>query len=136
MAVTPYLFFSDNCTEAFERYREILGGELQIMRNSDVPEADRMPGGGDFVMHASLTLPDGGLLLGSDDPTGDDGPKTGFAVSTSTPDIEAARTVHAALADGGTVSMPVTATFWSAGFGMCVDRFGVSWMVDVEHAKQ
>ncbi|MFT3663199.1 MAG: VOC family protein [Gordonia sp. (in: high G+C Gram-positive bacteria)] len=105
MAFIPYLFFSGDCAEAFARYREIFGGELTVMRNSQTPEP--MPGAGDFVMHASLVLPDGTTLLGSDDPTGDGGPKVGFSVSHSAPDVDAARTVHAALADGGQVTMPL-----------------------------
>ncbi|GAA3965974.1 VOC family protein [Gordonia caeni] len=136
MAFIPYLFFSGNCAEAFSRYREIFGGELSIMRNSDAPADAQMPGGGDFVMHASLTLDDGALLLGSDDPTGDDGRKVGFSVSHSTPDVESARRVLAALGEGGEVTMEIEEAFWSAGFGMCVDRFGVPWMIDVAHPEQ
>ncbi|UQE76127.1 VOC family protein [Gordonia sp. PP30] len=135
MTFTPYLFFSGDCADAFTRYHEIFGGELSIMRNSDAPADAQMPGGGDFVMHASIALPDGGGFLGSDDPTGDDGPKTGFSVSYTAPDLDSARTVHAALADGGTVTMPVEPTFWAPGFGMCVDRFGVPWMISVAHSK-
>ena len=135
MAFIPYLFFSGDCAEAFERYREIFGGELSIMRNSDVPADARMPGDVDFVMHAALALDDGTLLLGSDDPGGDGGRKTGFSVSHGTPDIETARRVHAALAEGGEVTMEVQEAFWTPGFGMCVDRFGVPWMIDVAHPK-
>ena len=36
------------------------------------------------------------------------------------------------LSEGGEVTMPLTATFWSKGFGMLTDRFGVPWMVDTE----
>jgi len=35
------------------------------------------------------------------------------------------------LADGGTVMMPLTKTFFSPKFGMVADRFSVSWMVMV-----
>ncbi len=133
MSFSPYLFFSGDCAEAFTRYHEILGGELSIMRNSDAPADSQMPGGGDFVMHASLRLESGAVLLGSDDPSGDGGPKTGFSVSYTAPDLETAGTVHAALAEGGHVTMPLAPTFWSPGFGMCVDRFGIPWMIGVDH---
>jgi PhnB protein len=36
-----------------------------------------------------------------------------------------------ALADGGTVQVPLAKTFWSPKFGMVADRFGVGWMVSV-----
>ncbi|MET1131963.1 MAG: VOC family protein, partial [Aeromicrobium sp.] len=89
----------------------------------------------DSVMHASLDLGDG-LLMGADDPTGDGGPKTGFSVSYSAPDATKAREVFDALADGGEVTMALGPTFWTAAFGMCVDRFGVPWMIDVAMAPR
>ncbi|HZA00508.1 MAG TPA: VOC family protein [Acidimicrobiales bacterium] len=129
----PYLFFSGGeCRAAFERYHEILGGELQIITNADLPEgAEPMPGAEPHhVMHAALTL-GGDYLMGSDDPTGDGGPKVGVAVSYSTPDVGEGKRVFEALADAGEVTMPWGATFFSPGFGGCTDRFGVQWMVDV-----
>lgn len=131
MPINPYLFFSGNCAEAFRFYQAALGGELQIMTNADTPPGvDAMPGAKpEHVMHASLTLPDA-LLMGSDDPTGDDGAKVGVAVAYTAPDTEAARRIFDALSAGGRVDMPFEATFWSRGFGAFNDRFGVPWMVD------
>jgi len=131
MSISPYLFFSGDCAEAFRFYQEVLGGELEVMTFADAPpDADQMPGATpDQVMHAALTLPDA-LLMGSDDPTGDGGPKTGVAVTYTAPDADRARQVFESLAEGGEVQMPFAPTFWSSGFGACLDRFGVSWMVD------
>ena len=131
MSVNPYLFFNGDCAPAFNRYQEIFGGELQVMTFADGPEGtESMPGAEPhLVMHASLTLPDG-LLMGSDDPTSDGGPKVGVAVAYTAPDEQAAKQVFDALAEGGEVMMPFAATFWSRGFGSCNDRFGVPWMVD------
>jgi len=131
MTFHAYLFFSGgDCAKAFERYGEVFGGEPTIMRMADVPPDQRMPGADDdFVMHASLQVGDG-LLMGSDDPTGDGGAKTGFSVSYSAPDAATARQVFDALADGGEVTMPLEEVFWSQAFGTVTDRFGVPWMVD------
>jgi PhnB protein len=137
MSFNPYLFFSGNCAEAFQRYQEIFGGELQVMTYADLPEgAEPMPGTEPHqVMHAALqTGPS--LLMGSDDPTGDGGPKTGVGVHYSTSDIAETKRIFAALSDGGDVQMKVEPTFWSPGFGSCVDRFGVSWMIDTENRQQ
>jgi PhnB protein len=134
MTFHPYLFFSDGqCAEAFRWYHEILGGELQVMTNADVPEGEEpMPGAEPHhVMHASIAL-GGGFLMGSDDPTGDGGPKTGVAVTYTAPDTTVAKRVFGALAEGGQVFMDFQPTFFSKGFGSCLDRFGVSWMVDTE----
>lgn len=136
MSFNPYLFFSGGrCAEAFDRYHEIFGGERQVMTFADAPEGQEMPGAEPHhVMHAAITVGDG-LLMGSDDPTGDGGPTSGMAVSYTAPDLRRGREVFEALAEGGEVQMPFEATFWSPGFGACVDRFGVSWMVDTAGAE-
>jgi PhnB protein len=133
MTFHPYLFLTGTCREAFTRYQEILGGELEIMSNADAPAEARMPGAADdAVMHAAITLPNGGLLMGSDDPTGDGGPMKGLAVHLSVAEEAEAKRIFDALAESGELQMPFEATFWSKGFGACVDRFGVPWMVSVE----
>lgn len=134
MSFHPYVFFSDGkCAEAFRWYHEILGGELQIMTNADLPAGeDAMPGGEPHhVMHASIAL-GGGFLMGSDDPTGDGGPKVGVAVTYAAPDAEEGKRVFKALSEGGHVFMEFEPTFFSKGFGSFVDRYGVNWMVDTE----
>jgi len=130
MSFHPYLFFSDGrCAEAFTRYQEVFGGELQMMTNADAPEGDRMPGAEPHhVMHASVQVGEG-FLMGSDDPTGDGGPKVGVGVSFSAPDTATAERIFDALAEGGEVFAEFGPTFWSPGFGSCLDRFGVNWMV-------
>ena len=136
MSFNPYLFFSGDCAEAFERYHEIFGGEVQILRHGDLPEgAEPMPGAEPHhVMHAALMV-DGGVLLGSDDPTGDGGPKVGLAVSWGGADDAATKATFDQLAEGGEVQMPLSPTFWTSSFGVCVDRFGISWMVGTESAS-
>jgi PhnB protein len=132
MSFNPYLFFDGNCAEAFQRYQEIFGGELNVMKNADAPEGAGMPGAKpDDVMHVSLKVGDA-YLMGSDDPTGTGGPKVGAAVAYTAADEGEAKRAFDALADGGETTMPFSATFWSKGFGMCTDRFGVPWMVDTE----
>lgn len=132
MSFHPYLFFSGDCAAAFQRYHEIFGGDLQVMTNADLPEGvDRMPGAEpQHVMHASLTLGESRLLMGSDDPSGSGGPKVGISVAYVAPDEGEAKRVFDALVDGGETTMPFGTTFWSRGFGMCTDRFGIPWMVD------
>ena len=138
MSFHPYLFFSGDCAAAFQRYQQIFGGELQVMTNADVPEGVEPMTGAEphHVMHASLTLGEGRLLMGSDDPTGDSGPKVGAAVAYVASDEQEAKRVFDALADGGETTMPFGTTFWSRGFGMCTDRFGVPWMVDTAGEPQ
>ncbi len=131
MALYPYLYFGGNCREAFTRYQEIFGGELVLVPMSDKPSDDALPAEqADLIMHAALSF-EGDLLMGSDDPSGDGGPMRGVAVNCTVPAVAEATRVFDALANGGEVTMPLAETFWSPMFGMCVDRFGTPWMVDV-----
>ena len=136
MPLIPYLTFGGNCREAFTRYHEIFGGELHILGMSDLPEGE-MPVGadGDLVAHAALRFGDS-LLLASDDPPEQFEGVRGVHVNYTLDDPTEAERVFAALADGGQVMMPLGQTFWSPAFGICVDRFGASWMVNVEIPDQ
>jgi PhnB protein len=100
-----------------------------------VPEGTEVPPGSpDLIIHAALTL-DGSLLMASDDPTGDGGPTKGISVSYVAKDVGEVKRVFDALADGGQVTAPLAETFFSPSFGMCVDRFGIAWMVNAEAAE-
>ena len=133
MAFHPYLNFGGNCREAFTRYQEIFGGELDLMPMADMPSDEAVPAGqADLIMHAALRLGDE-ILMASDDPTTDDfGPVQGMYVNYSVADVDEASRVFDALSEGGEVTMPASETFWSPMFGMCVDRFGTPWMVNAE----
>lgn len=129
MSFHAYLFFSGTCKEAFTRYNEIFGGELFVMTNAEAPDGG-MPGGPDMVIHAAITLPNGGLLMASDDPGGDGAGTKGISVSYTAKDTDDAAAVFGALSEGGEVTGPLQPTFFSPMFGTCVDRWGVSWMVN------
>jgi PhnB protein len=129
MSFSPYLFFVGTCREAMNAYQSIFGGQLDIVTAAQMPDAPpEAPA--DAVMHAALTLPSGGILMASDDPSATEaGPKTGVSVSYSAVDTDDAARVFEALSKDGEVQMPIGPTSWSPAFGMCIDRFGTPWMV-------
>jgi PhnB protein len=135
MAFRPYLAFGGNGRDAFTRYQEIFGGELMLLTMADAPaDAGPPPEGAkpDAIMHAALVIGDD-LLMGADDLSGGfDGNVKGMCVNCSLADDAEAKRVFDALAAGGDVQMPIGATFFSPAFGMCVDRFGIPWMVMVD----
>ena len=135
MAFRPYLAFAGNCADAFTRYQEVFGGELVLLRMSDMPADAGPPPVGvspDLIMHAALMAGDA-LLMGADDPSGSfDGTNRGICVNCSLTDVDEAKRVFEALADGGQVQEPIGETFYSPAFGMCIDRFGTPWMVMVD----
>ena len=129
MAFRPYLFFGGNCREAFTRYQEIFGGELTVMAMKDVPGEAPPPDKEDLVIHAAITIGDD-LLMASDDPMNEEfGPVRGMMVSYDASDVDDAKRVFEALAEGGTETQKLEPTFFSPAFGMCTDRFGTPWMV-------
>lgn len=133
MAFHPYLFFGGNCREAFTRYQEIFGGDLVLMPIKDMPADEPVPAAqAELIMHAALTFDDN-LLMASDDPTTETfGPVQGMQVNYAVADVDEAKRVFEALAEGGTVTLAIGETFWSPMFGMCIDRFGTPWMVSAE----
>jgi PhnB protein len=113
--------------------QEIFGGELVLLTMKDMPSEEPVPADqADLIMHAALKFDDN-LLMASDDPTTDSfGPVQGMQVNYTVADVDEAKRVFEALAEGGQVTMPMAETFWSPMFGMCVDRFGTPWMVNAE----
>ncbi|MGE4164158.1 MAG: VOC family protein [Vicinamibacterales bacterium] len=135
MALHAYRFFSGTCREAMTRYQTVFGGELEVMTYAELPPGeDGMPGADpNMVMHAALVFPDGAMLMASDDPTGDGAPAKGVALHHGAATVEEGERIFNELAAGGEVQMPFEPTFWAQRFGACVDRFGTSWMVSVDH---
>lgn len=137
--MNPYLHFtSGDCQAAFAHYQQALGASLVFSHTwADSPMADQAPGGdGSKIMHATLRFPDGTLLMGADCPPEYGTPFGGFALSVNAKDVAEAERRFAAISEGGKVTMPLEKTFWAERFGMCVDRFGVSWMVNCEMQAQ
>ncbi len=134
MKTQPYLFFERRCEEAIEFYRGALGAEVTaLMRSKDSPDPSMcLPGAEDKVIHASLCI--GDLTVMASDGRCRGNPNfQGFSLALTVPDGAAADRLVSALADGGgQVQMPLSKTFFSPGFGMVSDRFGVSWMIVVE----
>jgi PhnB protein len=133
MQVQPYLFFDGRCQEAIDFYRQALGAEVQmVMRFKDCPDpASVPPGAGDKVMHANVRIGETGVLM-SDGMCKGNPSFQGFSLSLSPADDAAAERAFAALGNGGTVTMPLSKTFFASSFGMVTDRFGVGWMVVVQ----
>ncbi len=133
--VQPYLFFNGRCEEALEFYRTAIGAEVQmLMRFGESPEPHPglAPGYEQKVMHASFRV-GGSTLMASDGRCSGESSFNGFTLSITAPDEAEADRVFAALAEGGKVEMPMMKTFWARKFGMLEDRFGLGWMVSVEH---
>jgi PhnB protein len=133
--VQPYLFFNGQCEEAVEFYRQALGAEVDFsMRFNESPEppAPGMvpPGFENKIMHCTFHIGET-TLMASDGCSAEKAQFKGFSLSLSVPNAAEADRAFAALAQGGSVRMPLTKTFWSPCFGILEDRFGIGWMISV-----
>jgi PhnB protein len=133
MRINPYLAFNGQCEAAMDFYAKCLGGAVAFkMRYGESPMAGQTPPElRDRIMHARLMVGDA-VLMASDAPPDRYEAAKGITVTLSIDDADEAARVFRALADGGTVTMPFTETFWARGFGMLVDRFGIPWMINCE----
>ena len=135
MVPIPYLFFDGDCAEAFQTYARLFGdGEPQIMPAGQLPpeEREKFPAEAlEKTLHAALKVGEG-WIYGSDDLAGSPNPMAGCNVHLSFPDLDTARRVYDALAEGGEARMPLEPTFWSPGFGALSDRWGIRWMISVD----
>jgi PhnB protein len=136
MRIKCHLSFDGQCEEAFRTYASLFGGEIvTLVRFGESPLANQVPANwAQRILHATLKLEGEEGLLGSDAfPDGYRCPQ-GFAATLSVRSAAHGRAMFAALAESGRVETPFQETFWSAGFGMLVDRFGIPWEINCEQS--
>ena len=130
MTPTPYLFFNGTCREAMSFYASIFGGSPELMDASGMPPEYSVPDDRkNWIMHAYLPVGEGGIMA-SDNVMGESDSMAGCYVQLNYPTTAEARSVFDKLAAGGETTMPFEPTFWTAGFGILVDRFGTRWMIN------
>ena len=141
-AVNPYLTFNGNCEEAFNFYKSVFGGEFPFIgRFKDMPAGDFQvqESDGEKIMHVSLPIGQGTVLMGSDTSESCGQPTTignNFSISINTESEAEATELFNGLSEGGQVTMPLDKVFWGAYFGMLTDRFGINWMVNYDYNGQ
>ena len=133
MQLNPYLTFNGQCEQALKFYEKVLGAKIQgMMTWGEMPGTDQLPPASHkLIMHATLTIGDQ-ELMGADSPPGRYQKPQGINVSIHLKDSAEGERIFNDLAENGNVIMPFQKTFWSPGFGMCVDQFGIPWMVNTE----
>lgn len=138
--VSTYLNFLGNTEEAFEFYRSVFGTEYigAIARMGDVPSNPDVPPLSEaeqrMVMHIQLPILGGHVLMGTDmiESMGHQLRVGNNTTIMLEPDTRAeADRIYTALAEGGSDASGMTEMFWGAYWGVCLDRFGIRWMVNV-----
>ncbi|HEX5541008.1 MAG TPA: VOC family protein [Micromonospora sp.] len=133
--LNPYVSFAGNARQAMEFYKSVFGGNLTLATfgefgAGDSPHADK-------IMHAMLETPSGYTLMAADTPPDMEyNPGNNIALSLSGDDADELRGYWDQLSLGGTVPMPLEKQMWGDEYGMCVDRFGIIWMVNISQPSQ
>ena len=132
--LNPYISFDGNARQALEFYQGVFGGSLDLntFGESGAPDPDIA----DKIMHGQLESDSGYTLMGSDTPPGQEHqPGTNISVSLSGDDSEELRGYWEKLSGAGTVSMPLEKQVWGDEFGLCVDQFGITWMINISQPQ-
>jgi PhnB protein len=136
---TPYLSFKDNARQAMEYYHSIFGGDLRVSTFKEL-SASQDPSEDDLVMHSVLEGENGVTIMASDTParmqyqpgTND----FSLSLSGDAADEDRLRAYFDRLTQGGNVTMPLQKAVWGDTFGMLVDRYGITWLVNVAAEQQ
>ena len=133
MKLNPLLSFRGQCAAAFTFYERCFGGTIVTMlRYANSPQAESVPQEWqDKILHATLTVGDNVLMGGDVLPEQYEQPK-GFQILIGLNDPLDAERIFQALAEHGTVQMPLQKTFWAVRFGVLVDQFGIPWVINCE----
>jgi PhnB protein len=135
MRLNPNLSFRGQGEAAFKFYERCFAGKIVYMLTYEKsPMGEQVPPRWrEKIFHATLTVGDS-VLMGSDPvPEQYEQPK-GFALQLCIDDPADAERIFHALAENGTVQMPLQKTFWSVRFGVLVDQFGIPWVINCEQA--
>ena len=125
--LNPYINFKNNAREAMTFYQNVFGGELSFKTFSDF-QVPNMPADG--VMHAQLNIDGKPFIMGSE-ANGDQHNYAGMCLSLSGTNASDLRDQYTKLSDGGEILQPLTKAQWGDEFGMFVDKFGITWMVNI-----
>lgn len=128
--LNPYLNFAGNGREAMEFYHSIFGGELTVTTFAEAGIGEGLPGDG--LMHGQLTTPDF-VIMASDAMPGAEASWGGTRnyISLSGTDEALLHGWFTGLADGGSIGMELAPQSWGALYGLCMDRYGIEWMVNI-----
>jgi len=125
----PYVNFQGRAREAFELYHRVLGGQLHLFA---FDATGRMSGAGESgpIGYGRLVADDVRIYGSDGNPDYPATPGDNIAIALVGPDRTALSTAFDALAEGGTVKMPLTDAPWGTA-GWVTDKFGVTWNVDI-----
>lgn len=135
--VNPYIYFNGNCEDAFNFYKAVFRKEITyIGRYKDVPKTDRQifKETDEKIMHVTLPISTETSLMGSDNTEAyeESIAYSNFSLIIHTDSKEEADRLFNELSESGQIKVAMNLTFWRAYYGICIDKFGITWKVTSE----
>jgi len=134
--LNPYINFAGNARQAMEFYQSVFGGNLMLSTFGDSGAAPADASHANQVMHAMLETDSGYALMASDTPPEmEHKPGSNISVSLSGDDGDELRGYWEKLSEGNAIVVPLEKQMWGDEFGMCVDQFGITWLVNISQPQ-
>jgi PhnB protein len=133
--LNPYINFKDTARQAMEFYKSIFGGELRLSTFKEF-NASSDPSEDNKIMHAELNAGNSINFMASDTPMRMEyHPGTNINMSLTGDDEAELKGYFSKLSAGGQVTQPLEKAPWGDAFGMCTDKFGINWFVNITAKK-
>lgn len=132
--LNPYIYFNGNCEEAFNFYKSVFKKEFTYVgRYKDVPKKDRhiFQEADEKIMHVALPISTETILMGADniEVNRETIRNSSFSLILYTDSKEEADRLFTELSERGQIKVPMNMTFWGSYYGLCIDKFGISWKI-------
>lgn len=140
MPIVTTLGFSGRTEEALNFYTEALNAEtVFLMRFRDSPDQSYTQAGmEDMIFHATFRI-EGTEFMASDVGYAKDAqptPFSGFALALRLDSVDRAKQIFSALNDGGKTLVPLAKSAFTSWYGIVIDRFGISWKINIPEDDQ
>ncbi len=135
--LNPYLSFRDNARQAMEFYHDVFGGDLRMQTFKDY-HASQDPSEDELIMHAELDGESCMTIMASDTPMRMEyhpGNNVSMSLSGDNDSSDRLTSIFDKLSSGGNVTMPMEKAMWGDMFGMCTDKFGINWLINIAAPK-
>lgn len=135
--VNPYIYFNGNCEDAFNFYKLVFRKEItSIGRYKDVPKIDRpiFQETDEKIMHVTLPISAETSLMGSDNKEAYEKSLaySNFSLIIHTDSKEESDRLFNELSENGQIKVAMNMTFWGSYYGICIDKFGITWKISSE----
>lgn len=132
--LNPYIYFNGNCEEVFNFYKSVFKKEFTYVgRYKDVPKKDRhiFQEADEKIMHVALPISTETILMGADniEVNRETMRNSSFSLILYTDSKEEADRLFTELSERGQIKVPMNMTFWGSYYGLCIDKFGISWKI-------